>query len=407
MRSPPQVASATGASASQQAAQAIATNNAIRDAILGQSVEVKQSIYSQVLPNPGAGNNVIRIPFQPVGLVKGFLVKLNATFSKIGGGDAALQLTNWNVGNLLSQVTLFDMDNYQRINTLGRHLNALGTAKEGFQSGAALVGSATDDPIKYGNNFGVQSITAPTSAAFGSAQAYLWVPCAYSGRDLRGAIWAGAVNATAFLNLTVNPNIFAATGTDGINAVFTAGGAVATPPTISSLSVQVYQVYLDQVPRYTSGASAGSPILPPIDVSTQYRLNSTVLDGVTVGNDFGVPFTNFQQFLSLMLEYDQAGAVNGGSDINYFALAAANTYLPFKLDPITQAWYTRHRIKTDMPLGTYLFDFRGQPISTNQTGNMQLLLNASQAANGTTVGAYFESFALVNTVLGAASLPTG
>jgi hypothetical protein len=60
---------------------------------------------------------------------------------------------------------------------------------------------------------------------------------------------------------------------------------------------------------------------------------------------------------------------------------------------------------TDFPVGSYSFDFRSQPISTNQTGNMQLLLNAISAAAGSTVYAGFESTALVNTVLGAASLP--
>ena len=60
---------------------------------------------------------------------------------------------------------------------------------------------------------------------------------------------------------------------------------------------------------------------------------------------------------------------------------------------------------TDWPLGSYLFDFRDQPISTNQTGNMQLLINAITAASGSTVLCGFESFALVNTILGAASLP--
>jgi hypothetical protein len=143
-------------------------------------------------------------------------------------------------------------------------------------------------------------------------------------------------------------------------------------------------------------------------MSTQYRLNNTALTGVAVGQDFPVPFTNFQQFLSLGLIYDQGpGDEAGGTDINYFALAAANTYLPFKLDPITQSWLTRHSIKTDWPLGTYMFDFRKQPVNTNQTGNMQLLLNAIDAASGTVCLASFEAFALVNTVLGAASLPAG
>ena len=411
----------TGNTAAQtQAAQAnnaIAVNAAIRQAILNNSVEVKQQIFSETIANPGATQNQIQIPFRNVGLVKGFIVKVSATFAEAAAAGTAL--TDWGAANLLSNVTLYDLDNYQRINTTGWHLNAIGTAKEGFPHGAALANAAYTPgtaetatlgakgiayPVNYNDNFGAIQATPPTNAATGSVDMYYWVPLAYSAQDLRGAIFAGVVNATAYLQLTLNPTPFVAAGSDMTNAVFT--GADATRSTsISSATVQVYQVYLDQLPRYQSGPQAGAPILPPIDIATQYRLNNTSLFGVSSGQDFPVPFSNFQQFLSLTTIYDQAGALANGTDINYFALAAANTYLPFKLDPITQAWISRHKIMTDFPPGSYMFDFRGQPISTNQTGNMQLLVNAITAAAGSQVLAGFESFALVNTVLGAASLP--
>ena len=283
----------------------------------------------------------------------------------------------------------------------------IGTAKEAVVEGAAILASAFDVPIKYGNNFDVISLVAPTvdGGAAGSAQMYYWVPLAYSPSDLRGAIWAGVVNATAYLQLTINPTPWVVDSGDPTLAIFTSAAA-ATPTTISSLTYQVYQCYLDQVPKYQSGANAGQPILPPIDISTQYRLNTTNLQGVTPGQDFPIPFSNFQSFLSLGLIYDQAGTLNGSpTDLNYFALAAANTYVPFKLDPITQAWITRHRIKTDFPKGSWMFSFRDRPVNTNQTGNMQLLLNAITAATGTNALLGFESFALVQTLLGAASLP--
>ena len=401
---PPATTSGTSAqqTAAMQANNAIGVNAQIRAAILGSAIEVKQAIFNQTIPTPGSSNNVIQVPFRNVGLVKGFIVKVNATFAN--AGSTAATLTNWNIANLLSNVTLYDLDNYQRINTSGWHLNAIGTAKEGFVQGAALLSSAFDAPIKYGNNFNAMSATASIAASgTGTAQMYYWVPCAYSASDLRGSIFAGVVNATAYLQLTINPTPCVLSTADPTLAVYQQGTTAAT--TISSVTVEVYQVYLDQLPRYQQGPQAGAPILPPIDIATQYRLNNTSLYGVSPGQDFPVPFSNFQQFLSLSLIYDQAGTLNGGTDLNYFALAAANTYLPFKLDPITQAWLTRHKIMVDMPLGSYLFDFRGQPISTNQTGNMQLLINAISAATGTQILAGFESFALVNTVLGAASLP--
>jgi P3 major capsid protein len=391
---------ATTAAQNTQVNNVQSVNASIRQLILSNAQEVKQIIFSQTIASPASGNNVLNIALRNVGLVKGFIVNIQATLANTGA-DAA-SLTNWNIANIFSNVSFFDLDNYQRINCAGWFLNMLGTAKEGFPFGSALLSTAMDTPIKYGNNFNV--ISAPATIAAGSngvVNMRYWVPLAYSKSDLRGSVFMGVVNATAYLQLTINPTPGVAAG-DPTLAVYSGASTVVA---CTTASVQVYQVYLDQLPRYTSGANAGSPILPPIDTSTQYRLITTSLTGVNVAQDFPVPFSNFQQFLSLGLIYDQAGTLNPGTDINYFALAAANTYQLFKLDPITQALLTRIKLRTDLPLGSYMFDFRDQPISTNQTGNIQLLLNAISAAAGTVVYTGFESTALINTVLGAASLP--
>lgn len=404
---PPQQTGLTAAQVqAQQATQAIAVNDQVTRYVLAESTEVWQSIYSEIRANPANGNNVINVPFRAVGLIKGFVVKVNATIHNATGG--VISLTDWNAANILSNVTLYDLDNYQRINTAGWYLNMLATAKEGFPHAAALLSTAMDSPVKYGNNFNVNNASATIAdGADGTLQFYYWVPCAYSATDLRGAIFSGVVNATGQLQLTVNPTPGVATASDGTLAVYKSAAASAAT-TVSSVTVQVYQVYLDQLPRYAPGTpQAGAPILPPLAMATQYRINTTALTGPAVNQDFPVPFTNFQQFLSLGIIYDQAGTLAGGTDINYFAMSAANTYLPFKLDPTTQAFRGRHKILTDWPKGSYLFDFRGQPINTNQTGNMQLLLNAITAAAGTTVLCGFEALALTNTVLGAASLPAG
>lgn len=388
--------------AAMQAQNVQAQNDSIRSFVLANSQDDKQVIYSGTLSSPSAGNNTVNIPVRNVGLGKGFIVEVTAAMANSGSGAAAL--TNWNAANIISNFTFYDMDNYQRINSAGWFMNMLGTAKEGMPFGAALLSSAMDTPIKYGNNFNVISASATLAASTGTGTVVMryWVPVAYSKRDLRGALWFGVVNATAYLALTVNPAPGSATG-DPTLAVYSGAN---TAVTCTSAAITVYQSYLDQVPRYPQNSpNSGAPILPQVDTSTQYRLNTTSLSAVTAAQDFPIPFSNFQQFLSLGIIYDQAGTVAGGTDINYFALAAANTYQVFKLSPFTQSLLERMRIKTDFPLGSYLFDFRDQPVSTNQTGNMQLLLNSITAAAGTNVLCGFESFALVNTILGAASLP--
>lgn len=382
-------------------------NLALRNLVLGSSQDMKQSIFNSTIV-PASHGNVVQIPLRNVGLVKGFIVEVEATLTNTGTGTASL--TQWNAANILSNISFFDLDNYQRINTTGWHMHFLGTAKEGRPFASADVLTAFDTPVKFGDNFDVVSATAtmaagnvtPTTA---TVRMVYYVPLAYSKNDLRGAIFMGVVNATASLQLTINPTPAVATG-DIVGAVYSGAN---TSVVVSSATINVYQCYLDQLPRYQQGqgAAAGTPILPPLDVATQYRLINTTLTGVAVNQDFPVPFSNFQDFLSMTLAYNRVGTLGNGSDINYFALAAANTLQLFKYTPKVQALLSRSKIGTDFPLGSYMFDYRDAPISTNQTGNMQMLVNANTAPAGTTVMVGFESFALVNTVLGAASLPAG
>ena len=401
--SPPATTGTTAAqTAAMQAANAQAANTQISQYLRTVCQQVIQNIASGTVTNPtSTGNNQVQATVRAVGLVKYFILELTASLENTGADEASL--TTWNAANLLSNISFFDLDNYQRINCAGWFMQMINSAKEGFPFPTAILSTAFDTPIKYGSNFSVISASSTLAATDGTGTVVMryLVPLAYSNTDLRGSIYVGVVNSTAYLQFTINPAPGSASG-DPTLAVYS---GTDTAVVITSLAWTVYQVYLDQLPRYPQGANAGAPILPPIDISTQYRLVTTNLTGVVVGQDFPVPFSNFQSFLSLGVIYDQNGTLNPGSDLNYFALAAANTYQLFKYSPFTQAMFTRMQMMTDWPDGSYNFNFRNQPINTNQTGNMQLLLNAITAASGTTVYAGFESFALINTVLGAASLP--
>lgn len=381
----------------------------ITNLILQAGEDMTQPIASGTF-TPNGSNNIVNIPMRQVGLTRGFLVKIAATFSNPDTAAVAT-LTDFGAANVISNFVVTDLDNYQRINTTGWHMNMLNTAKEGFPFGAALLASATDTPVKYGNIFNVMnaSATVPVKSGgvngTGTINMYFWVPLAYGKRDLRGALYTGVVNATAFLQFTVNPTPIVTSG-DAVLACYSQPSpAAGGPATITSVTYQVYQNYIDQLPRYAGGPNKGSPILPPIGMRTQYRLVNTALSAISANQQFPIPFTNFQSFLSASAIYDQAGTLNAGTDITNWFLAAANTLQFFQLDPITQALRQRIKIKTDFPKGTYMFDFRDSPINTNQAGNMQLMLQPSSAAAGSQVLIGWESFADVNSVLGAQSLP--
>lgn len=390
----------------QQARAALQqTDQNITQHLLQVCEDMTQPIASGTL-TPSGNNNVINVPMRYVGLTRGWLLKITANYTNNDSSHAAT-ITPVGAANVVSNVTMTDLDNYQRINDTGWHLWMLNSAKEGWPFGAATVSSALDTPIKIGNNYSVISGTSSISdnGGTGTVQMYYWIPAAYGKRDLRGAIYTGVVNATGYVQFTFNPTPFVATGNDSTFAVYTGGGTAANFA-YGSCSWTLYQNYLDQVPRYASGPNAGYPVLPPLSIRSQYRLQNTVFSAVTSNTDYPLPFTNFQSFLSASIIFDQNGTLNAGTDINNFKLLAANTLQFFQLDPITQALRGRLRLKTDWPTGFYMFDFREQPINTNVAGNMQLTVNAATGiSSSTTIPVGWESFADVNTVLGAQSLP--
>jgi P3 major capsid protein len=373
--------------------------------ILTNGEELMQSIASGSF-TPNGSNNTVTVPMRAVGLCRGFLVKVTASFTNSAANAAAF--TGLGPANLLSNFTVTDLDNYQRINTAGYHMNALNTAKEAFPFGAALLSTAMDSPVGYGNNMNVIKGTVPaiSSGTAGAITMYYYVPLAYGKQDLRGALFTGVTNATGYLAFTFNPTPYVAkSGADPTLAVYTdAAGGSAAAIVQGVVTYNVYQCYIDQLPKYTSGPAAGAPILPPLSIRTQYRLFNTSLTGVSANTDFPIPFTNFQDFLSATVIYDQNGTLNAGTDITAFKLLAANTLQFFNVDALTQGLKQRIRIKTDFPTGMYQFDFRDAPISTNQAGNIQLTITPSSAAAGTQVLVGWESFARVDTVLGAQSL---
>lgn len=375
-------------------------NDQITQMLLQVGEDLTQPIASGSF-TPNGNNNIVTVPMRAVGLTRGFILKVTATFGNSGADAAAL--TPLGAANLVSNITLTDLDNYQRINTTGWHMFMLNSMKEGWPFGAALTSGATDSPVGFGNNYSVISGTASLAATSGTGtvQMYYWVPCAYGKHDLRGAIYTGVVNSTGYLSFTLNPTP-AVTSGDATLAIYSGASTVVT---YTGVTWTVYQNYIDQIPRYKTGPQAGQPILPPVSMRTQYRLINTSLSAITANQDFPAPFTNFQSFLSAVTIYDQAGTLAAGTDINQWKMLAANTLQFFNLDPFTQTLRERIRIKTDPPAGVYFFDFRDNPINTNQAGNMQLILNAHTAASGSTLYVGWESFADVNTVLGAQSLP--
>lgn len=364
-------------------------NAVIRQMISGSAVKMTQQIYgTTVVP---ANTNVLNISPRNVGLILGFWVEVIANVTV--GATTTVNVTNLGPANVLSNIYFTDLNNNVRINTAGWHVNMVNSAR---QANAFLAcTSLTGYPIDYTNNF-TNIIQAPATiagAGTGTVNMMYWVPLAYSDQDLRGSVYANVVNATMNLQLTINPTPFVTSG-DATLAMYSGNSG-----TITSATVNVYQVYYDQLP--TNGTSV---LLPILDLSTIYELKNTTVTGVTANQDFPIAYSNFRDFLSTCFIYDNNGTLANGTDINYIALQSANYTNLFKVTPkYVKAW-ERQRIENDFPTGTYYLDHRTKPISTVQYGNMELIINASSAANPTSILVGYEDFALQNVITGAQSL---
>jgi hypothetical protein len=337
----------------------------------------------------------VNIQPRNVGLILGFLVEVSGTVLNTAAG--LLTRSDMGSSNILKNITFTDLNNVTRINTTGWHMALLNSARQGFGFGGAY---APNLPMNFGNNY--TPFSGPATVAAGANTAVVkhtyWVPIAYGGGDLRGAIYAAIVNATMNLQLTLNatPCIGAIPANDPLNAVYS-GNAAANWQ--GNVQVNVNQVYLDQIP-----VGNGGPILPLMDLNTIYDLKFTTQNGLAAGQDFPVSYANFRQFLSTILIYDNGGTFNAGTDLNYLALTAANSTNIFKLTPSIAALQARQTFMADPPPGTYYFDHRDRPIDTVTFGNMQIVANPITVNAGAQLVVGYESFQQTSQLAGASSL---
>lgn len=372
-------------------------NQIARAIILGgnrPAVEMCQVVASGSLAGDPRGQILTLTP-RNVGLQKKFILEIEFTLAQ--SAAETLNRTPFGPSNILSSVVYTDYSNNQRVSTTGWHLHQLATVRRQAPYAAAYT---TDSPVANGSIFPVEVAPAAITTAQ-TVRHFVEIPLAYGDMDLRGAVWGNVVNATSNLQVTINPNIVV--NSTGSQVLAAYKSSATQTGTISNFKYKLYQVYLDQIPV---NPQTGQPILPALDLSTTYMLQNTVLTGISQGQDFVIPFANFREFLSTFFIFDQQGTLNTGSDINTISLTSANYTNIFQKDPYLAALDVRNRIGDDMPAGTYYFDMRSRPINTQTYGNMQLIVNPSVVAGAASqflIG--FESFAFVNYIAGAGSLP--
>lgn len=375
-----------------------ANNDAAQNAVLQLAQPMIQRVNVTTLPgNNVAQGQILNIPLQNVGLNTKITIEVSGTIAQTAA--ETLVRTAWSIANFFSNITLVDLSNYSRINTTGLHLFLLASLK---RKGVYAASYMTDSPVAMGSNYRVMFSPASVTGAV-NFRAFFELPLAYHDSDLRGAIYAAVTSAQWRVQLTINQNMIAPSNqVDNLNAAWQSNSAAAgSQGTLSNVSISIYQHYLDQLPR---NQKTGAPIVPLISLAWDYLIQSTVVPNVGAGADFPVQYANFRTFLSTAVIYDNAGTFNPGTDVNYWGIQVANQVFLQQLDPFMASLQNRDHVGDDFPAGTYVFDHRRKPIVTNQYGNTQLVLNATQANAGASLVCMYEMLSLQSQAINAGSL---
>lgn len=405
MPTPTQTASA----AQNAAAQNALANQLIRAQALEMHTPLAAVTLSSTANNAG---QIVNVTPRNVGLLKGFFVEFSA---QIKNGNAANALTPTELGplNLFSNIQFTDLQNNVRINCPGYQIGLLNTIKQKNPFASAFTNASQDSPVGYGSNTkatvqGASSIDTVWSAtssiaasATGVVTGLLWVPLAYSDHDYRGAIYTNVINGQMNLQFTINSSPAFVSGGDQLLAMYgTADSATAVQ--ILNTTIQVTQVFMDQLPI----GSNGFPILPQRDLSTIYELKNTTFTAAVPNNDFPMQYPNFRDILSSVVLFDNLGApASVPSFTNYFSLQAANSTNIFKRSGSLNQAITRNIMGFDLPTGAAYFSYRGKPLSTTQYGNLQLIFNGnSNWSSSNAIYHCWESFASIATISQAGSL---
>ena len=362
------------------------------------AIDVWQQL-SPGLPASPAPGSVLTFYVRNVGLVKRLVVTFKATVT--AGATSTQTLTKLGLQNLISNVTFYDLGGNTRINTTGWHLTTVASAKRRRVFGAAYT---SDTPNGYGNNNNRVMYAPSTISATASSEIdfVLEIPFTKNDTDLRGAIYADVTQATMQVQITLNPNMFVSSTADPTLAVYQSAGSDLA--SLSGLTWQVNQNYLDQLPRIGS-----APILPNLDLGTAYTLYNTA-SGLPIANqDNSAAFVNARTYESVAFIYDNNGTLNvNGSDMNYTTLTSANFTNITKVDGKMYGVMGRNVIMDDFPPGMYYYDYRHRPIDTNQFGNMLLNFNPSSVGGSGAVILYgWEAYAIIGLVNQGGSIPSG
>lgn len=288
------------------------------------------------------------------------------------------------VSNLFCNIVFIDINNQQCYQMQGWYLLLINSVKQFMVIGGVYVLNIL---VGYGNNWDVQSVFVIVVIVIDIlVQFYYYVLFVYSKVDLCGVMWVGVVNVVVQLQFEINLNLIVVVGVDFMFVVYL--GSVGGWKIGIMVKLIVWQDYVDQIVMDKNGQL----ILLQDDFVQFYSLNIIMFSVLVQGQDYGVFFVNFCNFLFIMIVYDNGGQFNVGLDINSFVLQIVNSLNIFKYGLEEVVFFVCFIFMVDLLFGMYYFDYCSKFISMQQFGNIQIIVNFLMVNNNVVFMCGFEYF---------------
>lgn len=349
---------APGQMSSNNPAQMIAQNQALRAALLQSAPRMRKFLGAFGAGAAGAGlGATTRVKLFNVGVTTKLVLDV---FVNIDIGTAIAVPSTKAPFNLINRVKLTDYDGTDRINCSGFQLWMLQCVRN-------------QTPVGYNNESQTAVLTSPLVPTAVGANApfrfQIEVPLAYNpANDLRGALLTQTAVGEAWLSIDWNTLLY----TNG-NADAVYSGAPTSTVIINAgntITVNVYQEYL--LPQ----AIGNQVPLPALDLLTVYEVAGALrsADNIAVGAEKLFNYPNVRSVIGAYFNYINNGLFNPATtDISKFRLIANGNNVLREYAAVDKLFDQRRWLIADGDLraGAYFECHRDKPIETALFGNVQ------------------------------------
>lgn len=382
---------APGQMSSNNPAQMIAQNQAMRAALLQSAPRMRKNLGTFT---GGVLGGTTRVKLFNVGVITKLVLDV---FVNVDIAVAIATVSPKAPFNLINRIKVTDYDGTDRVNCSGFQLWMLQCVRN-------------QTPVGYNNESQTAVLTSPlVPTAIGANAPFRFqieVPFAYNpANDLRGALLAQTAVGEATLTIDWN-TVWVSNG--NADAPYNgAGTTTVITNAANTISVTVFQEYL--LPQSVQGVVP----LPPLDLLTVYEIAGAIRssDNMAANQEKLINYPNVRSVIGLYVNYLNNGVMNPATtDVSRVRLIANGNNVLREYGPVDKLFDQRRWLVADGDLrpGAYFEVHRDKPIETALFGNVQLGFTPSAVTAGNTnLELCFESFYTKGSMLPGLSQSSG